>query len=98
MTGWSVAWWCFVACVAGELSQQPTCPQAWHTRRWTQSWRPAARQSSQPSDDGVTAPIVGARTAEQLKASLLVEEVELPAEIVAALDDVSAPSPEGDAR
>lgn len=47
---------------------------------------------------GVTAPIVGARTAEQLKASLLVEEVELPAEIVAALDDVSAPNPEGDAR
>jgi len=40
---------------------------------------------------GVTAPIVGARTAAQLKASLLVEECELPAEIVAALDDVSAP-------
>lgn len=39
---------------------------------------------------GVTAPIVGARTAAQLKASLLVEECELPAEIVAALDDVSA--------
>ncbi len=45
---------------------------------------------------GVTAPIVGARTAEQLKASLLVEECELPAEIVAALDDVS--DPDGDAR
>ncbi|MGN6250212.1 MAG: aldo/keto reductase [Marmoricola sp.] len=40
---------------------------------------------------GVTAPIVGARTAAQLKASLLVEECELPPEIVAALDDVSAP-------
>jgi aryl-alcohol dehydrogenase-like predicted oxidoreductase len=39
---------------------------------------------------GVTAPIVGARTAAQLKASLAVEECELPAEIVAALDDVSA--------
>lgn len=39
---------------------------------------------------GVTAPIVGARTAAQLKASLLVEECELPPEIVAALDDVSA--------
>ena len=39
---------------------------------------------------GVTAPIVGARTAEQLKASLLVEECELPAEIVSALDDVSS--------
>ena len=33
---------------AGELSQQPTWAQVWHTRRWTQSWRPAARQSSQP--------------------------------------------------
>jgi aryl-alcohol dehydrogenase-like predicted oxidoreductase len=38
---------------------------------------------------GVTAPIVGARTAEQLKAALSVEECELPAEIEAALDDVS---------
>ncbi len=38
---------------------------------------------------GVTAPIIGARTAEQLKASLVVEECELPAEIVRALDDVS---------
>ena len=38
---------------------------------------------------GVTAPIVGARTAAQLKASLLVEECVLPPEIVAALDDVS---------
>lgn len=39
---------------------------------------------------GVTAPIIGARTADQLKASLLVEECELPEEITAALDDVSA--------
>jgi len=39
---------------------------------------------------GVTAPIVGARTAAQLRASLLVEECELPAEIRQALDDVSA--------
>ncbi len=39
---------------------------------------------------GVTAPIVGARTADQLKASLLAEECELPAEIVAALEDVSS--------
>jgi aryl-alcohol dehydrogenase-like predicted oxidoreductase len=38
---------------------------------------------------GVTAPIVGARTADQLKAALTVEECELPEEIVAALDDVS---------
>ncbi len=39
----------------------------------------------------VTAPIVGARTTAQLLASLASESVELPAEIVDALDDVSAP-------
>jgi aryl-alcohol dehydrogenase-like predicted oxidoreductase len=39
---------------------------------------------------GVTAPIVGARTAAQLKDALTVEECELPAEIRQALDDVSA--------
>ncbi|WP_122817582.1 aldo/keto reductase [Nocardioides pantholopis] len=38
---------------------------------------------------GVTAPIVGARTATQLRAALGVEQLELPPEIVAALDDVS---------
>jgi aryl-alcohol dehydrogenase-like predicted oxidoreductase len=42
---------------------------------------------------GVTAPIVGARTAAQLRGSLGVEELELPDPIVAALDDVSAPEP-----
>jgi aryl-alcohol dehydrogenase-like predicted oxidoreductase len=41
---------------------------------------------------GVAAPIVGARTAEQLTASLASEEVVLPPEIVEALDDVSAPA------
>ena len=39
---------------------------------------------------GVTAPIVGARTAAQLKGALGVEELTLPPEIVDALDDVSA--------
>ena len=39
---------------------------------------------------GVTAPIVGARTAAQLRGSLTVEELSLPDQIVAALDDVSA--------
>ncbi len=38
---------------------------------------------------GVTAPIVGARTAKQLLGALGVEELTLPPEIVAALDDVS---------
>jgi aryl-alcohol dehydrogenase-like predicted oxidoreductase len=42
---------------------------------------------------GVTAPIVGARTAAQLRGSLTVEELELPAQIIAALDDISAESP-----
>ncbi len=40
---------------------------------------------------GVTAPIVGARTAAQLADSLGSEDVVLPEEIVDALDDVSAP-------
>src|SRR4051794_16709897 len=39
---------------------------------------------------GVTAPIVGARTAAQLRGALGIEELALPAEIVSALDDVSA--------
>jgi len=38
---------------------------------------------------GVTAPVVGARTAVQLREVLTVEECELPAEIVQALEDVS---------
>lgn len=38
---------------------------------------------------GVTAPLLGARTVEQLEGFLDVEDTELPAEIVAALDDVS---------
>jgi aryl-alcohol dehydrogenase-like predicted oxidoreductase len=38
---------------------------------------------------GVTAPIVGARTATQLRGALGIEELTLPREIVDALDDVS---------
>ncbi|MET9495922.1 aldo/keto reductase [Streptomyces sp. NPDC006552] len=40
---------------------------------------------------GVSAPIVGARTAQQLTAALSVETLSLPDEICQALDDVSAP-------
>ncbi|GAB3345539.1 aldo/keto reductase [Modestobacter lapidis] len=40
---------------------------------------------------GVVAPIVGARTAQQLQASLDAEEVRLPPAICTALDDVSLP-------
>jgi aryl-alcohol dehydrogenase-like predicted oxidoreductase len=39
---------------------------------------------------GVTAPILGARTAGQLQGALLSEELTLPMEIAGALDDVSA--------
>lgn len=39
---------------------------------------------------GVTAPIIGARTAAQLRGALGVEELVLPDEIASALDDVSA--------
>jgi aryl-alcohol dehydrogenase-like predicted oxidoreductase len=40
---------------------------------------------------GVVAPIVGARTAAQLRGALTVEDLTLPDEIVYALDEVSAP-------
>ena len=40
---------------------------------------------------GVTAPVVGARTAAQLRGSLTSERLTLPAEIREALDEVSAP-------
>jgi aryl-alcohol dehydrogenase-like predicted oxidoreductase len=40
---------------------------------------------------GVVAPILGARTSNQLVAALASEELELPEEILTALDDVSAP-------
>ncbi|MGV4924696.1 aldo/keto reductase [Streptomyces sp. BHT-5-2] len=40
---------------------------------------------------GVTAPLLGARTAPQLRAALSVEALSLPDEILRALDDVSAP-------
>ncbi|MFF5976267.1 aldo/keto reductase [Streptomyces sp. NPDC012769] len=40
---------------------------------------------------GVTAPIIGARNAQQLAAALSVESLSLPDEICRALDDVSAP-------
>ena len=40
---------------------------------------------------GVVAPVVGARTVGQLRGSLAAEALDLPPEIRAALDDVSAP-------
>lgn len=44
---------------------------------------------------GVVAPVVGARTAEQLVVSLDTEGLSLPPEIISALDDVSAPGQTG---
>lgn len=41
---------------------------------------------------GVVAPIVGARTAGQLRGALLSDNVTLPTELIDALDDVSAPA------
>jgi len=41
---------------------------------------------------GVSSAVVGARTAAQLRGSLQADDVELPAEIRAALDEVSRPA------
>src|SRR6185295_10976867 len=41
------AWKCLVACLFFDESQQPTCPQVRHKRRWTQV-SPIFRHSSQP--------------------------------------------------
>jgi aryl-alcohol dehydrogenase-like predicted oxidoreductase len=54
---------------------------------WTPSQVALAWVRDRP---GVTAPILGARTAVQLREALIVEELTLPGEIIAALDDVSA--------
>jgi aryl-alcohol dehydrogenase-like predicted oxidoreductase len=57
------------------------------------SWSPVEVALSWVRDrPGVVAPILGARTAAQLRGALAVEECVLPAEIVAALEDVSAPT------
>src|SRR5260370_21913388 len=53
MTGCPVAWKCFVACLLGESSQQPTWPQLRQIRRCSHSL-PLLRHSSQPSALGVT--------------------------------------------
>ena len=48
MVGWLVDWWCLVAWVLGELSQQPMWPHCRQRRRCTQA-DPDCRHSSQPS-------------------------------------------------
>ena len=54
-------------------------------------WSPAEVALAWVRDrPGVVAPILGARTAAQLRESLTVEECELPVEIITALEDVSS--------
>ncbi|ALG11529.1 nitrate reductase assembly molybdenum cofactor insertion protein NarJ [Kibdelosporangium phytohabitans] len=48
ITGCPVSAACWLACLAGDESQQPTCPQARQSRRCTQV-PSTGRQSSQPS-------------------------------------------------
>ena len=47
MIGWPTRPACRRACLPGDWSQQPTCPQVRHSRRWTQG-DPIRRHSSQP--------------------------------------------------
>ena len=51
-------------------------------------WKSLAWVRDQP---GVTAPILGARTAAQLQVGLASDKLELPDALRAALDDVSKP-------
>src|SRR3981081_4321055 len=76
MIGWLVAWKCLVACLFGESSQHPTCPQVRQRRRCTQlspllrhsshprgvlgAWSLAARRCAQSSTSPVTAPTIRA--------------------------------------
>ena len=61
--------------------------------RPTRTARPKTvkQKPSMPRSPRSAAPVVGARTAEQLQASLDAESVRLPAAIRTALEDVSAP-------
>ena len=68
---------------AGVVEAVAGPPTAWAGRRCRWRWSGCA------TGPGVVAPIVGARTAAQLQAALAVEELTLPDEIIAALDDVS---------
>src|SRR5450759_5089441 len=47
MTLWPVSWKWAVACLPRDESQQPTCPQIMHWRRWTHS-HPSCSHSWQP--------------------------------------------------
>ena len=66
--------------------------RSWRTGEWqTIGWSSLEVALAWVRDrPGVTAPILGARTAAQLRESLTVEECDLPAEIRQALDDVSS--------
>ena len=79
----------FVSGYLGERSQRivEAVARAAEGLEWTPLEVALAWVRDRP---GVVAPIVGARTAQQLKGSLTAEQCPLPEELVAALDDVSA--------
>ena len=79
----------FVSGYLGERSQRivEAVPPAAEGLEWTPLEVALAWVRDRP---GVVAPIVGARTAQQLKGSLTAEQCTLPEELVAALDDVSS--------
>ena len=66
-------------------------PTRWSPRPTASVWRRSrSRWPGYATSRASIAPIVGARTAGQLLGSLQAEELTLPAEIMAALDDVSS--------
>ena len=79
----------FVSGYLGERSQRivEAVARAAEGLEWTPLEVALAWVRDRP---GVVAPIVGARTAQQLKGSLTAEQCTLPEELVAALDDVSS--------
>ena len=79
----------FVSGYLGERSQRivEAVARAAEGLEWTPLEVALAWVRDRP---GVIAPIVGARTAQQLKGSLTAEQCTLPEELVAALDDVSS--------
>src|SRR5580658_10564283 len=46
ISGYPIRWKCFLACLFLDESQQPTCPQERHIRKWSQL-SPTLMQSSQ---------------------------------------------------
>ena len=87
-----------VALLAASSTPTSARPPSASSRRWPAPPRASAgprsrwRWPGSATGPGVTAPILGARTAQQLRGALGVEELTLPDEITPALDDVSGPA------